>query len=109
MNEPLGILGTPNIGFLALVVIGGLAGWIAGMIAGARHRLFTNVLIGVAGSWLGSQIADLAGLAVEGSLSHFLGALVGSILIIAIWRRLSPEASRPAIPPDRYPTLRAPR
>ena len=29
MNEPLGVLGTPNVGFLALIIIGGLAGWIA--------------------------------------------------------------------------------
>ncbi len=32
MNQPLGILGTPDVGFFALLVIGGLAGWIAGMV-----------------------------------------------------------------------------
>lgn len=100
MNEPLGVLGTPNIGFLALIVIGGLAGWIAGMIVGTRRWLFTNILIGIAGSWLGSQIADLLGIAVRGSVGHFVAALVGSILIISIWQRLYPEVRR-----DRYPTI----
>lgn len=99
MNEPLGVLGTPNIGFLALIVIGGLAGWIAGMIAGTRHWLVTNVLIGIAGSWLGSQIADLLGIVVRGSIGHFIAALVGSILIISVWQRLHPAARQ------RYPSF----
>jgi hypothetical protein len=46
MDQPLGILGTPDVGFFALLVIGGLAGWIAGMVTGARHWLLTNVLVG---------------------------------------------------------------
>ncbi|MBI1866820.1 MAG: GlsB/YeaQ/YmgE family stress response membrane protein [Methylocystis sp.] len=91
MNEPLGVLGTPHLGFLALVIIGGLAGWIAGKITGERHWLFTNILIGVAGSWLGSQLADVLGIAVRGSLGHFVAALAGSILIIFGWQRLHPK------------------
>jgi uncharacterized membrane protein YeaQ/YmgE (transglycosylase-associated protein family) len=94
IEEPLGVLGTPNIGFLALIIIGGLAGWIASMVTGARHWLLTNILIGVAGSWIGSQLADLLGVAVQGSTAHFIAALVGSILIIAIWERLHPASRR---------------
>lgn len=106
MNEPIGVLGTPNMGFLALIIIGGLAGWIAGMIAGTRHWLFTNILIGIAGSWLGSQIADLLGIVVNGSVGHFVAALVGSILIIAIWQRIYPEVRRAGgVRQDRYPTI----
>jgi uncharacterized membrane protein YeaQ/YmgE (transglycosylase-associated protein family) len=90
MNEPLGVLGTPNMGFFALIIIGGLAGWIASMVTGARHWLLTNILIGIAGSWIGSQLADLFGVVVRGSLGHFVAALVGSILIIAIWQKLHP-------------------
>lgn len=99
MNEPLGVLGTPNMGFVALIVIGGLAGWIAGMIAGTRHWLFTNILIGIAGSWLGSQLADLLDIVVRGSIGHFIAALVGSIIIISVWQRLHPAARQ------RYPNF----
>jgi uncharacterized membrane protein YeaQ/YmgE (transglycosylase-associated protein family) len=104
MNEPLGVLGTPNVGFLALLIIGGLAGWIAGMVMGARHWLLTNILIGVAGSWIGSQLADLLGVVVRGSIGHFIAAMVGSILIISIWQRLHP-AARPGDYPGRYPSI----
>ena len=91
MDQPLGIMGTPGVGLFALIIIGGFAGWIAGMIVGARHWIFTNILIGILGSWLGSSLADLAGVAVEGRLSHFIAALVGSIVILYGWQALHPK------------------
>jgi uncharacterized membrane protein YeaQ/YmgE (transglycosylase-associated protein family) len=96
MNEPLGVLGTPNVGFFVLLVIGGVAGSIAGMVTRTRHWLFTNILIGVAGSWIGSQLADILGIVVRGSVGHFVAALMGSIFIISIWQRLHPEEPPPA-------------
>jgi uncharacterized membrane protein YeaQ/YmgE (transglycosylase-associated protein family) len=58
MDEPLGVLGTPDVGFFSLIIIGGLAGWIAGMILGIRHGILTNILVGIVGSWIGSYVAD---------------------------------------------------
>ncbi len=88
MDTPLGIMGTPGVGFVSLIIIGGLAGWIAGMIVGSRHWITTNILIGIVGSWLGSQLADLANIAVAGSISHFVAALVGSCIILFVWQML---------------------
>jgi uncharacterized membrane protein YeaQ/YmgE (transglycosylase-associated protein family) len=88
MQEPLGVLGTPGLGFFSLIIIGGLAGWIAGMITGNRHGIFTNILIGIVGSWLGSEAADLAQIAVVGSLRHFVAALIGSIVVLFIWQAI---------------------
>jgi uncharacterized membrane protein YeaQ/YmgE (transglycosylase-associated protein family) len=97
VDQQLGILGTPGVGFFALIVIGGLAGWIAGMLTGARHWLFTNILIGICGSWIGSKLADVSGFAIEGHLDHFIAALVGSVIILIIWQLLHPRAA--ALPP----------
>ena len=92
MNQPLGIMGTPGVGFFALIFIGGLAGWIAGMVMNSRHGIFSNILIGIAGSWLGSQLAIIAGATVRGSLSHFIAALLGSCIILWAWQKFN---SRP--------------
>jgi uncharacterized membrane protein YeaQ/YmgE (transglycosylase-associated protein family) len=54
MDQPVTLLGTPNTHFVSLIIIGGLAGWIGGMIVGWRHGLFTNIVVGIAGSWIGS-------------------------------------------------------
>ena len=93
MNQPLGILGTPHVGFFALIIIGGLAGWIAGMILGSRHWIFTNILIGICGSWIGSQLADIAHIGVYGSLAHFVAALVGSLVILYGYQLLHPKTA----------------
>jgi uncharacterized membrane protein YeaQ/YmgE (transglycosylase-associated protein family) len=79
------------MGFFSLIVVGGLAGWIAGMIVGSRHWIFTNILIGIAGSWLGSQLADVAGVAVRGSVAHLIAALAGSVVILYVWQMLHPK------------------
>jgi uncharacterized membrane protein YeaQ/YmgE (transglycosylase-associated protein family) len=96
MNEPLPVLGTPQVGFLALIIIGGLAGWIAGMIMGNRHGIFTNILIGIVGSWIGSRLAEVANIAVYGSFDHFLAALVGACIVLWVWQMIHP---RPPIAP----------
>jgi len=88
MHEPLAVMGTPGVGFFSLIIIGGLAGWIAGMILGMPHGLFTNILIGVAGSWIGSELASLANITVRHSLGHFIAALVGSVALLLIWQAI---------------------
>lgn len=85
MHEPLAIMGTPGLGLFALIIIGGFAGWIAGIVTGRRHGLLMNIVIGVLGSWLGSTLADYANVTVTRTTGHFVAALVGSILILAIW------------------------
>ena len=86
MEEPIPLLGTPGIGFFSLIIIGGLAGWIAGMLVGGRHGLFTNILIGICGSWIGSELARIANIVVDHSLSQFMAALVGSVVLLIVWR-----------------------
>jgi uncharacterized membrane protein YeaQ/YmgE (transglycosylase-associated protein family) len=60
MHDSQGVLSTQYGGFLALIVIGGLAGWIAGKIIGIRHGVLTNIIVGVAGARIGSELTDLA-------------------------------------------------
>jgi uncharacterized membrane protein YeaQ/YmgE (transglycosylase-associated protein family) len=89
MHGSLGILSTQYGGFLALIVIGGLAGWIAGMILRIRHGVLTNIIIGVAGAWLGSELADFAHVAVRGRIEHFVAALVGAAVLLYIWQLIN--------------------
>ena len=96
MDQPLGFVGNSQpLGFFALIIIGGLAGWIAGMIVGSRHWIFTNILIGIAGSYLGSEIAEMAHFGLRNSLDHFLAALLGSVIVLLIWRGFHPAGPPP--------------
>ena len=84
------LLGTPHIGFFSLIIVGGLAGWFAGMATGARHWIFTNILIGIAGSYIGSKLAEILNIAVQGTLMHLIIAFAGSVVVLTLWRMLHP-------------------
>ena len=88
MNEPIGALATPQMSFFALLVVGGFAGWSAGMLMGHRQGLFTNIIVGIAGSYIGANLANIVNVAVQGSADHFLAALIGSCLLILVWRKV---------------------
>ena len=54
-----------------------------------RHGVLTNIIVGVAGAWIGSELADLAHVAVRGTLEHFVAALVGSAALLYIWQLIN--------------------
>ena len=86
------LLGTPQIGFFALVIVGGLAGWLAGRATGSRHGIFTNILIGIAGSYVGSKIGELLSIGiVQGTLMHLIVAFAGSVVVLTVWRLVHPQ------------------
>ena len=89
MNQPLGLLGTPGVGFFFLIFIGILAGWIAEKVTKSDHGLLTNMIIGIAGSFVGTSLAGLAGIVVGGTIGHIIAAAVGSIVLIYGWRALN--------------------
>ena len=48
-----------GVGFLGMIIIGILAGWIAEKVTASDHGLLTNLLVGIAGSFLGGWLAQL--------------------------------------------------
>ena len=39
-----------GVGWFAAIIIGGLAGWIAGMVLNKHHNIFINIIVGHAGA-----------------------------------------------------------
>jgi len=81
------------MGIIGWIVLGGLAGWIASMIAGtnARQGFIGNIVIGIIGAFLGGFIMNLLG--VDGitgfNLYSLLVALFGAVVALWISRMLS--------------------
>jgi uncharacterized membrane protein YeaQ/YmgE (transglycosylase-associated protein family) len=72
------------------LVIGGIVGWLASIImkTNAQMGMVANVLVGVAGSLLGTWIAGLLGVAATGGILRFLVAIAGAALLIFILQAL---------------------
>jgi uncharacterized membrane protein YeaQ/YmgE (transglycosylase-associated protein family) len=75
----------PGYGFFATLLIGILAGWIAERITSADHGLFTNMLVGVAGSFVGTKLAELLQVPIFGFWRTLAAAVAGAVIVIAIW------------------------
>jgi uncharacterized membrane protein YeaQ/YmgE (transglycosylase-associated protein family) len=82
------VLGTPGVGFFTMLLIGAIAGWIAEKITSSNHGIFTNILVGIAGSFVGTRLAELGGLPVNGFIEHLIAAAVGAVILLWIWGAL---------------------
>jgi uncharacterized membrane protein YeaQ/YmgE (transglycosylase-associated protein family) len=80
--------GNPGVGFFSMLLIGAIAGWIAEKVTESNHSIFTNILVGIAGSFVGGELAGLLNIAVFGFFRTLVWATVGAVLILFIWHRL---------------------
>ena len=85
-------LSQPEVGFFSMLVIGALAGWIAGRVTEARHGILTNILVGIAGAFVGGELAGLLNIQVFGFFRTLVSATVGAIVILFVWRRIRSTA-----------------
>jgi uncharacterized membrane protein YeaQ/YmgE (transglycosylase-associated protein family) len=79
------------MGWLWWIIIGAVAGWLAGtLMRGGGFGFIVNVLVGIAGAVLGGWVFGLLGIAAGGIMGSLVTALVGAILllwIISLFRR----------------------
>jgi len=78
--------------FIAIIIIGLVAGWVANRVVGAR-RGFTPLellVVGLAGSVVGGTLFSLLlGEGFDLRLGGFIGSAVGAILLLAVYGPIS--------------------
>ena len=71
--------------WLYFILIGLLAGWLAGRIMkGHGFGLLGNLVVGVVGAWLGSFLFNLFNLSSYGTLGIIVTATVGAIVLLYV-------------------------
>jgi uncharacterized membrane protein YeaQ/YmgE (transglycosylase-associated protein family) len=88
MNNAQSLLSMPGVGFFGMLVIGIIAGYMAEKVTASDHGLLTNLLVGIAGSFVGGALANLLNIEFYGWLGNLIVASVGAILVLWVWRRL---------------------
>jgi uncharacterized membrane protein YeaQ/YmgE (transglycosylase-associated protein family) len=78
-----------GVGIIAMLVIGALAGWIAEKFTRSEHGLLTNIIIGIAGAFIGGFIASFLGISVRGFWGTLIAAIIGATLLIVIFRAIT--------------------
>jgi uncharacterized membrane protein YeaQ/YmgE (transglycosylase-associated protein family) len=80
--EPLGILGW--------IVVGIVAGWLAGLVMkGGGYGIIGDLIVGLIGAVVGGFLFSLLGVGFGGILGSIFVAFVGACILIAIVRFLS--------------------
>jgi uncharacterized membrane protein YeaQ/YmgE (transglycosylase-associated protein family) len=85
--EPSGFLnGAFSMGILAALVIGAIAGWLAGLIVrGAGFGLIGNIVIGIIGALVASWLLPQLGVSLGGSaLRDIINATIGAVVVLVI-------------------------
>jgi uncharacterized membrane protein YeaQ/YmgE (transglycosylase-associated protein family) len=77
-------------GWLYMIVVGGLVGWLASKVMKAdRHMgLLGNIAVGIIGSALGFWLAGLLGFAAYGLIAQLAISVIGASLLIYVLRAL---------------------
>jgi uncharacterized membrane protein YeaQ/YmgE (transglycosylase-associated protein family) len=76
-----------------MLIIGIIAGWIAEKVTASDHGLLTNLLVGIAGSFVGGTLAGLMNIQFEGWLGNLLVAAIGAVLVLWLWRLMTAQRS----------------
>ena len=90
--EAQGLMTMPGVGFFGMLIIGILAGWIAEKVTASDHGLLTNLLVGIAGSFVRGTLANLFKIEFYGWLGNLIVASIGAIVVLWIWRRFRDTA-----------------
>ena len=75
------------MGILSWIIVGAIAGWIAGLIMkGTGSGLLMNIIIGIVGAFIGGLIMNMIGnVGVTGfNLWSLLVAIIGAVILLAI-------------------------
>ena len=71
--------------FIIFIVLGAVAGWLAGkIVSGGGFGFIINAIIGIIGGVLGGWVFGLLGLSSGGSWGGFVTAVIGAILLLWI-------------------------
>lgn len=75
--------------FIWFILIGLIAGWLAGqLVKGGGFGVLGDIIVGVLGAVLGGLLFSLLGFAAHGLLARIIVATVGAVLLIVILRKV---------------------
>ena len=76
------------LGFIFSLLIGALAGYIAGRIMGSETSTLRNIVLGILGSFVGEFLFGLIGIHATGSISSFVISVLGACVCIWVDNKL---------------------
>lgn len=77
-----------QIGWIAAIIIGGLAGWIASAIMKTGTGIFMNIVLGIIGAAIASFLFSFIGVGFGGWLGYLVAGILGACILIWLVRAI---------------------
>jgi uncharacterized membrane protein YeaQ/YmgE (transglycosylase-associated protein family) len=77
-----------EVGWIAAIIIGGIAGWLAEQFMKSNTGLIMNVVLGIVGAAVASTIFTFLGINLGGWLGYLIAGFIGAVLLIWVWRAI---------------------
>ena len=71
-----------SIGWIAAIIIGGLAGWIASGLMKTDTGIFLNVVLGIIGAAIASFLFGILGISFGGWIGYLIAGVIGACILI---------------------------
>ncbi|KAA0971742.1 GlsB/YeaQ/YmgE family stress response membrane protein [Aureimonas fodinaquatilis] len=83
-----------GVGWIAAIIIGGLAGWLATMFMKSDTGVFMNIILGIIGAAVASFLFGILGISFGGWLGYLVAGFVGACILIALARAIRGNSAR---------------
>jgi uncharacterized membrane protein YeaQ/YmgE (transglycosylase-associated protein family) len=78
-----------GVGWLAAIIIGGVAGWVAERVMQSQMGLIGNIILGIVGAVvLNAVLVATIGYTYGGWIGQLVVGAVGAIILIWLWRAI---------------------
>ncbi len=77
-----------QIGWIAAIIIGGIAGWLAEKVMGSSMGVLMNILLGIVGAIVANALLAVFGIALGGWFGYLIAGFVGACILIALGRAI---------------------
>lgn len=75
-----------GVGWVAAIIIGGIAGWLAEKFMSSNMGLLMNIILGIVGAIVANAILAGLGYGLTGWLGYLIAGFIGACLLIAVGR-----------------------
>lgn len=80
-----------GLGWLAAIIVGGLAGWIGSTIMKADTGIVLNIILGIVGAVIANALLSMFGIYTQAGswLAQGVAGLIGAIILIWLYRAVA--------------------
>jgi len=78
----------PEVGWIAAIIIGGIAGWLAEQFMKSQMGLVMNIVLGIVGAAIASWLFSMVGVTFGGWIGYLIAGFIGACILIFIVRAI---------------------